>query len=127
MQDALERRLVGETPVRSAMLFALVLNDQVPKRMQLRDPEILSRAWRHDVTPKRELLKHVRQAWQAVGRPKPRGWLSPLQEQVMTVLSLGYDLVATHAKGELDLAAMSRGEFDAAALALLERHGMAVG
>lgn len=124
MQDALDRKLAGENTMRSAMLCAMILNCHVPKRMQLSDNEILSRVWRYDVATKRDLLKQVRQAWQAVGRPKPRGWISPPQDLAEKILSFGYDLVATHAKGELDLAAMGRGEFDEATLDLMERHGI---
>ncbi|MXN66506.1 hypothetical protein GR183_16445 [Stappia sp. GBMRC 2046] len=84
LQDALDRRLMGEPdggdPLDgpgTALAFAQMLNDSLPERHRLSDNEIVLRSMRHDTLPKRQLLKEVYQAWRRFGRAQPRGKTFP--------------------------------------------------
>ena len=125
MQHALDEKLMGEDAPRGAMLAAWVLNMGLPLRMRLCETTILLRVMQHEASSKRKLLKLVHQAWRAIGIDKPRGWVFPPQVAVQKRLELTADLIAGMTKGNLDAAAMGRGEFNEAALELMEKHGIA--
>ena len=62
---------------RSALLLAMWLNEQVPRRFALSESEMFMTQHRHERLTKRELLKACHQAWKALRIPHQRGWLSP--------------------------------------------------
>jgi hypothetical protein len=125
MQYALDERLDGEGSATGALLALDVLNLTLPERMRLSDSALIYQLCRYEGVAKRELLKRVFRAWQGLGRDIPRGWRFMSLERVTQRLEFGADLLAGFKSGTLDVAAMSRGEFDEAALDLMEKHGVA--
>jgi hypothetical protein len=57
----------------AAMLFAVMLNDRMPERFRLSELEIILVLAKHERLTKRELLKQIYRAWQALRRPIARG------------------------------------------------------
>jgi len=127
LQNALGGKLAGsqDKEASGALLAALILNDSLPKRMQLDEARLLWRVMRQDALPKRELLKQVHQAWRQLGVPMPRGKRFLTQSHVQRRLECAREAFAMFKSGELDAVAMSRGVFDDAALSFLEKHGLA--
>lgn len=114
MQDALDQKLAaitGKTPG-GALLMANVLDRQLPPRMRLGDGVMIFRQMHHEATPKRTLLKELYQAWHSLGAALPRGWTFPSLEYVETRLHFYCVFFAAAQSGEIDVAAMARGEFD---------------
>ena len=103
MQDALDRRLAGVTDDEmhgTALLFATVLDQGVPKRFRLSDVEFALRTLQYRGTPKRRLLREVRQAWAGLGRAvPPRGWTMPPLEAGMEILEASYDAAGEFLNG----------------------------
>ena len=103
MQDALDHRLAGDTDdekLGTALLFATVLDQGVPKRFRLSDVEFALRTLRYRGTPKRRLLREVRQAWAGLGRAvPPRGWTMPPLEAGMEILEASYDAAGEFLNG----------------------------
>lgn len=126
MQYALDERLDGEGPPTGALLALDVLNRILPERMRLSDAALTYQLLRYEGMAKRELLKRVYRAWRALGTNLPRGWRFPSLERVKQRLEFGTDLLAGFKSGTLDVAAMSRGEFDETALDLMDKHDIAV-
>lgn len=58
----------------SALLFACLLNDQLPKRFQMSGVQICMFERQYQWRTKRELLKLAHRAWAEVGANHPRGW-----------------------------------------------------
>jgi hypothetical protein len=125
MQYALDERLDGDGPTTGALLALDVLNRILPERMRLSDAALTYQLLRYEGMAKRELLTRVYRAWRALGANLPRGRRFPPLERVKQRLEFGADLLAGFKSGALDVAAMSRGEFDDAALDLMEKHGVA--
>lgn len=84
MQDALDRRQwdtkdTGDSRdgPGTAILFALLINQRLPQRYKLSDTQIEMRMMCHDTLSKRELLKQLYRAWQAIGAAAHRGKTFP--------------------------------------------------
>ena len=77
----------------AAILFALWINQHLPQRYKLSDTEIEMRMMRHGTPSKRELLKQLYRAWQAIGVPAHRGkTFPPLRFAKQLIEQLGDDL-----------------------------------
>lgn len=114
MQEALDQKLAittGKTPG-GALLLADGLDRHLPQRMRLGDGVMMFRLMRHEATSKRTLLKDLHQAWRSFGVTLPRGWTFPSLEHVEKRLRFYWAFIAAAQSGELDVAAMARGELD---------------
>lgn len=103
MQDALDRREAEysntDDPDQrpgTALLFAMALNQNIPKRFSLSDVEILLKMSRYDATPKRVLLKELYRAWREVGASARRGYTFPSLGVGKKFVSSIADCVAKH-------------------------------
>jgi hypothetical protein len=82
MQDALDRRSavrLDGTPLNepgAAELLAILFDKFVPPRLRLSSTEWACRLMRYEDMPKRKLLKQLFEAWQKLGSPRPRGYVS---------------------------------------------------
>jgi hypothetical protein len=130
MQDVLDhrstKRLNGE-PVKepgAAMLMYHILEIGIPPRLRLTMNQLTVRWWTYDVWPMRRLLKEVHQAWQKVGKPQPRGWVTPDETVIKKQFSFVADLYVSMKSGHVDVDAMARGEPDGATLDILDKHGI---
>ena len=84
LQDALDMRM---RPVNSddnprgqtttAAVAALIMNDALPKRLQLDDTQLVMCMGKYECMPMRQLLKQVFAAWRALGKKVPRGQTLP--------------------------------------------------
>lgn len=72
LQAALDDNRRSECPT-SAFLLAVLLNDNLPKRMQIEEMQMMMLFHRHRGRPRRELLKLVAQAWRSLGLTVRRG------------------------------------------------------
>jgi hypothetical protein len=61
----------------TALVFAIFLNQNLPKRFRLSDSEIGERINDCAAMPMRTLLKDLYRAWQRLGKPTRRGALFP--------------------------------------------------
>lgn len=94
MQDELDRRLApnvggpfGEPG--GALLFAIALDQLVPKRFRLSDTEFTNRMLRYETYEKRALLKELYRAWQSLGYNLPRGYRFHSVERAGEILGFG--------------------------------------
>lgn len=76
-QDALDGRASAGDAHGSALLLALVLNQNIPARFRLSDAEFSMRMLRHRGTPKRQLTKMLFREWRSLGAQVPRGAAFP--------------------------------------------------
>lgn len=127
LQDALEEKLDEAQAAQSsaeclggAFLMADVINNLLPKRLQVSDGVLTLRMMQLNATSRRELLKQVFQGWRALGIHRPRGSRFPPVEQIRRALEWRFALIAAFRSGELDAQAIGRGEFDEKAQAFLE-------
>lgn len=94
LQDALDQREYGsefDDPLdrpSSALMFALVLNDRVPKRYCLSDGELSLRMMRAESTSKRLLLTTLYRGWRRLGARAPRGARFPTKRAGLQYLEL---------------------------------------
>jgi hypothetical protein len=105
MQDALDRRSavrLDGTPLAepgAAEFLAILFDKFVPPRLRLSSAEWACRSLRYEDMPKRKLLKLLFEAWQKLGSPRPRGYvsadLSATIEQVESIASL-LQYIQTH-------------------------------
>ncbi|CCV11211.1 DUF5681 domain-containing protein [Mesorhizobium sp. STM 4661] len=130
MQDALDQRSsfrVDGTPFNdpgTAMVLAMLLEKCIPPRLRLSELEWIRKQFKYEGTSKRTLLKLLFTAWRKVGRPRPRGYLSP---DLKVVKKWFEDMAALRDEvetGNLDLDAMARGEFNEAALNFMDERGL---
>lgn len=70
----------------SALLFAMVLNDIVPRRFKLSDTAIERNLNKYLATSKRQLLKDMYRTWRAIG-PRPR------RSQTLPSLEVGKEIL----------------------------------
>lgn len=103
-----------------ALLMAVIMNDALPKRLQISDAAFTRRMMQHEATSRRQLLKTVFQSWRALGVHRPRGMPFPPLEQIQRALEWRFTLIAAFRNGELDAQAIGRGEFDERARAFLD-------
>lgn len=80
--------------------------------MRLGDGVMMFQQMQHEATAKRTLLKDLYQAWRSLGAALPRGWTFPSLEHVEKRLRFYWAFFAAAQSGELDVAAMARGELD---------------
>ena len=100
--------------------MAVIMNDALPKRLQISDAAFTQRMMEHEATSQRQLLKMVFQCWRALGFHRPRGMPFPPLEQIRRALDWRFALIAAFRSDELDAQAIGRGEFDERARAFLE-------
>lgn len=108
MQDALDcrstTRLDG-TPLTepgSALLLATMIDRGAPERQRLSEWSWIDRISQYQVVPKRLLLKRLYRAWQELGLPYPRGYVTVNQSHTRAVLELVVDLTREALAGRLD-------------------------
>jgi Family of unknown function (DUF5681) len=84
LQDELDRREISnaksEDPLDgpgTAMVWAMILNQSVPKRFRLSEGRLLLQVTRYQSMPKRVLLKEVYRSWRAIGARARRGRTMP--------------------------------------------------
>jgi hypothetical protein len=102
MQDALDRREAykkGETKPAdepaAALLFATLLNQQVPQRYRRSDSDIIMRIMRYEATPKRTLLKQLYRDWRPLNANMlRRGMTLPPLQVVKKTLEQFFELLA---------------------------------
>jgi len=90
MQDELDRRLmptIGQPG--GALLFAIALDQLVPKRFRLSETEFINRMLRYETYSKRALLKELYRAWQSLGYNLPRGYRFHSVERAGEILASG--------------------------------------
>ena len=132
MQDVLDRRSsvrLDGTPLKEpggALLFAQVLDDALPPRLRMGDGDMWTKQWRFERMTKRELLKSLYSEWRSIGRPQPRGFVFWDLSTTKKNLHFVFDFARQAQAGALDVATMANGEFDAAAWAFMEGHGIAI-
>ncbi|MBS9476875.1 DUF5681 domain-containing protein [Ancylobacter radicis] len=119
MQDELDRRLaptVGHPSGQpgGALLFAIALDQLVPKRFRLSDTEFTNRMLRYETCAKRALLKELYRAWQSLGYNLPRGYRFHNVERAREILGFGIDLAMAFNDGRIDVDKVSRAEPDGA-------------
>jgi hypothetical protein len=113
LQAALEERLLGPEMVAdepspkaskggSAMLMALFFNHGLPDRFEKSNIEIIMDLSRLGRLTKRELLKATYAAWASLGRPKPRGWVTPPFHEARAKMELLADGCAELLRDSLD-------------------------
>jgi hypothetical protein len=130
MQDVLDerstQRLNGEpvTEPGGALLMYYALQGSVPPRLRLSEIQATIRRMKYDAWPMRRLLKEVFQSWQRIGKPKPRGWVTPEQSIIAKKLLVSSDLITSMVSGHIDANALARGEPDDATLDILDKHGI---
>jgi len=132
LQDVLDQRLEtlgafarerpGDRPG-GARLFAMVMDNMVPVRFRLSETEQIYRYMRDDRFSKRDLFKIVHQAWKEVGMPFPRGFAFLGLLAIKRMIQFTFAFKAAVDKGDIDLEAACRGEFDAGARRFLESWG----
>ena len=99
LQAALEERLLGPEMVTdepsseaskggSAILMAQFFNHGLPDRFEKSNIEIIMDLSRLGRLTKRELLKATYAAWASLGRPKPRGWVTPPFQEARAQMEL---------------------------------------
>lgn len=119
MQDAFEWKLFESGQPKpeadkpgTAMLFALIYDALLPKRLRQSDAVMEFAHTRHLATSKRALLTQLYQAWHSLGCRFARGTtLPPLRIGERIAVALG-ELVAAARAGTLDVEALRRGEPD---------------
>jgi hypothetical protein len=108
MQDELDRRskvrLNGEplTEPGSAALLSFLLERGIPPRLQLSDTERVLKMMKIESMQKRELLKLLFSAWQRLGSPQPRGFVSPNLTYTKRYLCVLFDLIQSIHDGAID-------------------------
>ncbi|MDX8444458.1 DUF5681 domain-containing protein [Mesorhizobium captivum] len=129
MQDELDRRSstrLDGTPLNDpggAFLLALTLERAIPSRLRLSDAQLLNTQMQYMSTPKRKLLKDLYQAWKSIRRPTPRGFVFPGKAVIAQRLDFVYAFQKAATEGDIDLEAISRGEFDDNFLDFLIQNG----
>lgn len=129
LQDVLDersKRRNGE-PARDSggsLLMYCALQASIPPRLRLTHTHVNLRTLKYHAWPMRRLLKEVFQAWQRIGKPKPRGWVMPGQSVIAEKLALSIELITAMVSGRIDANALARGEPDDATLDILDKHGI---
>ena len=93
-----------------ALLFAMIIDDILPKRFRLGDIGFDRAFFRNGKLRKRELLKAVQKEWKALGLSFHRGQTFPSHGAVKDRVDIIARLVRTYQTGELDLDAVARGK-----------------
>jgi hypothetical protein len=104
----------------------MVLDKGLPPRLRLSNAQMSAEQWRFARLTKRELLKSLYHEWRRTGHPRPRGFVFCDMTTAKKNLDFVFDFAYRAEAGVLDLAAMANGEFDEAARAFMEGHGIAV-
>lgn len=132
MQDILDTRSTerhdGSKVVEpgGALLTALYLQSAIPPRLRLSDHELVRRQWRYERLTKRQLLKDLHHAWRSIGHPKPRGFVFAERSKIIKRIKFVNEFVSAAASGEIDVEAISKGQFDDNLLEFLERNGIPI-
>lgn len=124
LQDALDERLAkpgdGYRPGGS-LIWALAFNNLIYRRFQLGENQLILQQLRNATIPKRELLKTLHRAWQALGITAPRGTRFASFEIVEAIVRFGNEITAAIRAGVIDQDEFLRREFDDAALEIIAR------
>ncbi|MDX8492103.1 DUF5681 domain-containing protein [Mesorhizobium sp. VK22B] len=118
MQDELDQRSptrLDGTPLRDpggALILALTLDRTVPPRLRLSNAQLVHTQMRYQRISKRKLLKALYHAWKAIRRPRPRGFVFPGKAVMVQHLDFIFAFHRAAIDGDIDLEAISRGEFD---------------
>jgi len=122
-----EREQRGPNRAGRAMLLAITLDKSLPPRLRLSDVIWISKMMRAAKTPKRHLLKTLFSGWRSLGVRVRRGVNLPDQDIVVAKLKFAYQAFEKFQSGELDVDAISRGEFDESAKEFFSAHGIPLG
>ncbi|MDX8470349.1 DUF5681 domain-containing protein [Mesorhizobium sp. VK23B] len=129
MQDELDQRSstrLDGTPLNDpggALLLALTLDRGVPQRLRLTDAQVLRMQMQYMRVPKRKLLKDLYRAWRAIRRPAKRGFVFPGKAATVRRLDFVFAFHRAAIEGDIDVDAISRGEFDENFLDFLSQNG----
>jgi len=127
LQDALDQKLSQASGTRrsaerpgGALLLAVVINNLLPKRLQVAEGLLTRRMLQLEAASRRQLLKDAFQSWRVLGVSRQRGLPFPSLDQIQHALEWRFALIGAFRSGELDADAIRRGEFDDKARAFLD-------
>lgn len=116
MQDELDhrsdKRLDG-SPVKepgTALFMFNALNETLPPRFKLADSVIHRLRWQYRLLSKRALLKDLFAGWRSIGKPRPRGFISPDMTKVVPRFVAHHEFAIDVARRKVDITAMSLDE-----------------
>lgn len=113
LQEALDQRLRAPTSTSpddqpgSALLFALLLDDQLPSRLQIDEVGFLLALGRAERLTQRELLKAVRDGWAQIGMRARRGHTFPSIGTAKRGLSIAFAGIAAIQRGDIDIKSLT--------------------
>ena len=109
MQEELDRRTTKRpdgSPVREpglALYMFNALNETLPPRLRLTDQAVFRMQMRFETTSKRQLLKELYRDWRAIGKPMPRGHVSPDMSVGLPVFVAIQEFAMKAVAGEIDI------------------------